>query len=187
MTEKAKIYDGAKVIGDVTLESKVSIWYNAVVRGDIEPITIDENSNVQDNCVLHVSEDYPVKIGKNVSVGHNATVHGCTLEDNVLVGMGAIILNGAHIKKNCLIGAGALVTENKTFPENSLILGSPAKAVRELSEEEIESIKENADEYVSLAFGNDSEKDIEVIKENVDEYVSLEFENDSEDDDWEEY
>ncbi len=159
MSDKARIYEGAKVLGDVKLGSNVSIWYNAVIRGDIEPITIEDNSNIQDNCVLHVSEDYPVKIGKNVSVGHGAIVHGCTIEDDVLVGMGAIILNGAHITKNCLIGAGALVTENKTFEEGSLILGSPAKAVRKLTDEEIESIRENADEYVKLAFGKSIEEE----------------------------
>ncbi len=159
MSDKAIIYEGAKVVGDVKLGNNVSIWYNAVIRGDIEPITIEDNSNIQDNCVLHVSEDYPVKIGKNVSVGHGAIVHGCTIEDDVLVGMGAIILNGAHITKNCLIGAGALVTENKTFEEGSLILGSPAKAVRKLTDEEIESIRENADEYVKLAFGKSIEEE----------------------------
>ncbi len=152
MSNEARIYDGAKVVGDVTLNDNVSVWYNAVIRADLEPVTIDENSNVQDNCVVHVSKDYPVKIGKNVSIGHNAVIHGCTIEDDVLIGMGAIVLNGAKISKNCLVGAGALVTENKTFPENSLIIGSPAKAVRELTPEEIEGIKENADEYVKLAF-----------------------------------
>lgn len=152
MSDKNKIYEGAKVVGDVNLKDNVSIWYNAVVRGDIEPISIDENSNVQDNCVIHVSKDYPVKIGKHVSIGHNATVHGCTIDDNVLIGMGSVILNGAHITKNCLVGAGALVTEHKTFPEGSLIIGSPAKAVRQLTKEEIEGITNNADEYVKLAF-----------------------------------
>lgn len=152
MSDEYKIYDGAKVVGDVTLKDKVAVWYNAVIRGDLEPVTIGERSNVQENSVVHVSTNYPVKIGKNVSVGHNAIIHGCTIEDNVLVGMGAIILNGAHIEKNCLVGAGALITENKTFPEGSLIIGSPAKAVRQLTEEEIESITENADEYVELAF-----------------------------------
>ena len=152
MSDKNKIYEGAKVIGDVDLKDNVSIWYNAVVRGDIEPISIDENSNVQDNCVIHVSKDYPVKIGKHVSIGHNATVHGCTIDDNVLIGMGSVIVNGAHITKNCLVGAGALVTEHKTFPEGSLIIGSPAKAVRQLTKEEIEGITNNADEYVKLAF-----------------------------------
>lgn len=152
MTDKVKIFEGAKVIGDVTLADNVSVWHNAVIRADHEPISIGENSNVQDNCVLHVSKNHPVKVGKNVSIGHNATVHGCTIDDDVLIGMGSTILNGAHIPKNCLVGAGSLITENKTFPENSLIIGSPAKAVRELKEEEIKSIKENADEYVHLAF-----------------------------------
>ena len=156
MSDKTRIYDGAKVVGDVTLGDNVGIWYNAVVRGDEAPISIGERSNVQDNCVVHVSEGKPVKIGKNVSVGHGAIIHGCTVDDNVIIGMGAIVLNGAHIKSNSLVGAGALVTENKEFPEGSLIIGSPAKAVRELSEEEIEGIYENAEEYVRLAF-NDEE------------------------------
>jgi carbonic anhydrase/acetyltransferase-like protein (isoleucine patch superfamily) len=154
MKNDAKIYDGAKVVGDVELKSNVSVWYNAVVRGDQAPISVDENSNIQDNCVVHVSKNYPVKIGKNVSLGHGAIIHGCTIEDNVLVGMGAIILNGAKISKNCLVGAGALVTENKEFPEGSLIIGSPAKAVRQLTEEQIKGIQENADEYIHLAFND---------------------------------
>lgn len=153
MSDKTRIYDGAKVVGDVTLGDNVGIWYNAVVRGDEAPISIGERSNVQDNCVVHVSEGKPVSIGKNVSVGHGAIIHGCTIDDNVIIGMGAIVLNGAHIKANSLVGAGALVTENKEFPEGSLIIGSPAKAIRQLSEEEIEGIYDNADEYVNLAFG----------------------------------
>jgi carbonic anhydrase/acetyltransferase-like protein (isoleucine patch superfamily) len=152
MENNAKIYDGAKIIGDVTLGKNVSVWYNAVIRADHEPVEIDDNSNVQDNCVIHVTEGYPVKIGKNVSIGHGAIIHGCTIDDDVLVGMGAIILNGAKINKNCLVGAGALITENKEFPEGSLIIGSPAKAVKQLTEEQLKGIKENADEYIKLAF-----------------------------------
>ncbi|MBQ6218458.1 MAG: gamma carbonic anhydrase family protein [Methanosphaera sp.] len=155
MSDKTKIYDGAKLIGDVTLNDEVAIWYNAIVRGDIEPIKIGKRSNVQDNCTIHVSKDKPVTIGESVSIGHGAIIHGCTIEDNVLIGMGAIILNGAHIAKNCLVGAGALITENKEFPEGSLIIGSPAKAIRKLSEEEIKGITENADNYVKLAFENE--------------------------------
>lgn len=152
MSDKTRIYEGARVVGDVTLSDKVGIWYNAVVRGDEAPISIGERSNVQDNCVVHVSAGKPVKIGKSVSIGHGAIIHGCTIDDNVIIGMGAIVLNGAHIKKNSLVGAGALVTENKEFPEDSLIIGSPAKAVRELNEEEIKGLTANADEYVRLAF-----------------------------------
>ena len=155
MSDKTRIYDGARIVGDVTLSDKVGIWYNAVVRADEAPISIGERSNVQDNCVVHVSEGKPVKIGKNVSIGHGAIIHGCTIDDNVIIGMGAIVLNGAHIKKNSLVGAGTLVTENKEFPEGSLIIGSPAKAVRELNEEEIKSLTVNADEYVRLAFGEE--------------------------------
>ncbi|RAP45060.1 MAG: gamma carbonic anhydrase family protein [Methanosphaera sp. rholeuAM6] len=155
MSDKTRIYDGARVVGDVTLSDKVGIWYNAVVRADEAPISIGERSNVQDNCVIHVSEGKPVKIGKGVSIGHGAIIHGCTIDDNVIIGMGAIVLNGAHIQKNSLVGAGALVTENKEFPEGSLIIGSPAKAVRELTEEEIKGLTVNADEYVNLAFGKE--------------------------------
>ena len=154
MSDEAKVFDGAKIIGDVKLSKESSIWYNAVVRADIESVSIGERSNVQDNCTVHVSEGKPVSIGKNVSIGHNAIIHGCTIDDDVLVGMGAIILNGAHIRKNCLVGAGALVTENKDFPEGSLIIGSPAKAIRQLTDDEIKNIKDNADEYVNLAFNN---------------------------------
>ncbi|MDO5852441.1 MAG: gamma carbonic anhydrase family protein [Methanobacteriaceae archaeon] len=149
--ENTKIYPGAHIIDNVTLENNVSIWYNAVLRGDIEPITVGENSNIQDNCTVHVSKDFPVKIGKNVSVGHNAVIHGCTLEDNVLIGMGSTILNGAKISKNSIVGAGSLVTKNKEFPEGSLIIGSPARYVRDLTEEEIKSITENAEEYIQLS------------------------------------
>lgn len=154
MENETRIYDGAKVVGDVKLGKNVSVWYNAVIRADHEKVEIDDNSNVQDNCVVHVSKGYPVKIGKNVSVGHGAIVHGCTIDDDCLIGMGAIILNGAKISKNCLVGAGALITENKEFPEGSLIIGSPAKSVKQLSEEQIKGIRENADEYVNLAFKN---------------------------------
>ena len=146
-----KIFNGAQITGDVTLKNNVSIWYNAVLRGDLESISIDENSNVQDNCTIHVATEFPVKIGKNVSIGHNAIIHGCTLEDNVLIGMGSIILNGAKIQKNSIVGAGSLVTKGKEFPEGSLILGSPARYVRDLTEEEIKSITENAEEYIQLS------------------------------------
>lgn len=155
MSDKTRIYEGARVVGDVTLSDKVGIWYNAVVRGDEAPISIGERSNVQDNCVVHVSTGKPVNIGKGVSIGHGAIIHGCTIDDNVIIGMGAIVLNGAHIQKNSLVGAGALVTENKEFPEGSLIIGSPAKAVRQLTDEEIKSLTDNADEYVELAFGEE--------------------------------
>ena len=129
----------------------MSIWHGAVLRGDTDSITIGNRSNVQDNCVVHCTKGYPVEIGDNVSVGHGAVVHGCRLEDNVLIGMNATVLNGAHIAKNSIVGAGAVVSEGKEFPENSLILGVPAKAVKELSSEQIKMIQDNADNYVKLS------------------------------------
>ncbi len=145
------ICPGAQVIGDVELGEDVSIWHGAVLRGDTDSIKIGNRSNVQDNCVVHCTKDYPVKIGDNVSVGHGAVVHGCTLDDNVLIGMNATVLNGAHISKNSIVGAGAVVSEGKEFPEGSLILGVPAKAVKELSAQQIEMIQSNADNYVKLS------------------------------------
>ena len=145
------ICPGAQVIGNVELGEYVSIWHGAVLRGDTDSITIGNNSNVQDNCVVHCTKGFPVKIGDNVSVGHGAVVHGCTLEDNVLIGMNATVLNGAHIGKNSIVGAGAVVSEGKEFPENSLILGVPAKLVKELSPEQVQMIQNNADNYVRLS------------------------------------
>ena len=145
------ICPGAQVIGDVELGEDVSIWHGAVVRGDTDSITIGDKSNVQDNCVVHCTKGFPVEIGKNVSVGHGAIVHGCKLDDNVLIGMNATVLNGAHISKNSIVGAGAVVSEGKEFPEGSLILGIPAKAVKEVSQEQIKMIQNNADNYVKLS------------------------------------
>ena len=145
------ICPGAQVIGDVELGEDVSIWHNAVVRGDTDSITIGNRSNVQDNCVVHCTKGFPVEIGENVSVGHGAVVHGCRLDDNVLIGMNATVLNGAHISKNSIVGAGALVSEGKEFPEGSLILGVPAKAIKKVSPEQIDLIGNNADNYVKLS------------------------------------
>ncbi|WP_405319696.1 gamma carbonic anhydrase family protein [Methanobrevibacter thaueri] len=145
------ICPGAQVIGEVELGEDVSIWHGAVLRGDTDSITIGNNSNVQDNCVVHCTKGFPVKIGDNVSVGHGAVVHGCTLDDNVLIGMNATVLNGAHIGKNSIVGAGAVVSEGKEFPENSLILGVPAKLIKELSPEQVQMIQNNADNYVRLS------------------------------------
>ena len=145
------ICPGAQVIGDVELGEDVSIWHGAVLRGDTDSITIGDNSNVQDNCVVHCTKGFPVEIGKNVSVGHGAVVHGCKLEDTVLVGLHATVLNGARIGKNSIIGAGAVVSEGKEFPEGSLILGVPAKAIKQVSEEQINLIQNNADNYVKLS------------------------------------
>lgn len=145
------ICPGAQVLGDVELGEDVSIWHGAVIRGDTDSITIDDNSNVQDNCVVHCTKGFPVEIGKNVSIGHGAVVHGCKLEDNVLIGMNATILNGAHIGKNSIVGAGAVVSEGKDFPEGSLILGVPAKVVKQLNESQVKLIQDNADNYVKLS------------------------------------
>ena len=143
----AKVFPGAVVIGEVTLGKRVSIWYNAVVRGDIAPITIGDNSNIQECSVLHVDHDTPILLGEGVTVGHGAILHGCRIGDNSLVGMGAIVLGGAVIGKNCIIGAGALVTQNTIIPDNSLVLGSPARIKRSLTEEEIQA---NEEEYTAL-------------------------------------
>lgn len=142
------IAKSADVLGNVKIGDSTSIWYQAVLRGDMAPIEIGERSNVQDGSVVHVSEDYPVKIGNGVTVGHNCIIHGCTVEDNVLVGMGAIILNGAVIGENTIIGAGSLVTQHKVIPPNSLVIGSPGKVVRQLTDAEVESIRDNAREYM---------------------------------------
>ena len=138
----------ATIIGDVTLEKNTSIWFNAVLRGDIENIHIGEGSNVQDGSVLHTDPGCPLKVGKNVTVGHLVMLHGCTIGDNSLIGIGAVILNNAKIGNNCLVGAGALVTENKEFPDGMLIIGSPAKAVRELSPEMIKDMTRSSKHYV---------------------------------------
>lgn len=151
IAEWVYIAEGAKIIGDVTIGEDSSVWYNAVIRGDSNSIVIGENSNVQDNAVLHTSHSHALTIGDNVTIGHGAIVHGCTIGNNVLVGMGAIVLDGAVIEDNCIIGAGALVTQNKVMSEGSLVLGNPAKVVREITEEEKKAILENADEYSSEA------------------------------------
>ncbi len=145
------IADSARIIGNVKLFLNSSIWFNAVLRADIAPIIIGEETNIQDNATIHVEEDIPAIVGNRVTVGHNAILHACKIDDNVLVGMGAIILNGAHISKNSLIAAGAVVTENKFIPENSLVMGVPARVVRELTKEEIEQINNSATHYLEVA------------------------------------
>ncbi|MDP9107474.1 MAG: gamma carbonic anhydrase family protein [Pseudomonadota bacterium] len=147
----AYVADEAVLIGRVTLHAHASVWSHVTARGDNEPIVIGRNSNVQESCVLHTDPGHPLTIGENVTVGHQAMLHGCTIEDGALIGIQAIILNGARIGKNCLVGAGALVTEGKVFPDNSLILGSPAKVVKTLSEEEIARMHANCAHYVTRA------------------------------------
>ena len=137
----------ANVIGDVTLEKNTSIWFNATLRGDIENIHVGEGSNVQDGSVLHTDPGYPLKIGKNVTVGHLVMLHGCTIGDNSLIGIGAVILNNAKIGNNCVIGAKSLITENKEISDNSLVVGSPGRVIRKVTDEEVKAIKENAIRY----------------------------------------
>lgn len=144
----AFVADTANVIGKVTLHANSSVWYGTTIRGDNERITIGENSNIQENSVLHTDMGFPMTLGKNVTVGHQAMLHGCTVGDGALIGIGAVILNGAKIGKGCLVGAGALVTEGKEFPDNQLIIGAPAKAVRTLSEQDVIKLQGNADSYV---------------------------------------
>jgi len=137
----------ATIIGDVTLEKNTSIWFNATLRGDIENIHVGEGSNIQDGSVLHTDPGYPLKIGKNVTVGHLVMLHGCTIGDNSLIGIGAVILNNAKIGNNCVIGAKALITENKEIPDNSLVVGSPGRVIRKLTNEEIQAVEKNAIRY----------------------------------------
>lgn len=144
----AYVADQATVIGDVLLAEQASVWPQAVLRGDNEPITVGRGSNVQDGAVLHTDPGAPLSLGEGVTVGHQAMLHGCTIGDNSLIGIQAVVLNGARIGPNCLVGAGALVTEGKHFPAGSLILGAPAKVVRALSEEEIARLGANARSYV---------------------------------------
>ncbi len=138
----------AIIIGKVKLEKNSSIWFNAVLRGDIEKIAIGENSNIQDGSVLHTDPGCPLTVGKGVTVGHMVMLHGCEISDDTLIGIGSTILNKAKIGKNCIIGANTLVTENKTIPDNSLVLGSPGKVIRKVTDEEIKVIRENAKHYV---------------------------------------
>jgi len=137
----------AAVIGRVELRRRVSVWFGAVLRGDNEPIVIGEGSNVQDNCVLHTDPGFPLTVGRNVVVGHSVILHGCTIGDNVLVGMGATIMNGVSIGGNSVIGAGALIPEGKEIPPNSLVVGMPGRVVRELSDEEAAALTEGARHY----------------------------------------
>ncbi len=145
----AFVEETAVVIGDVVLGEESSVWFNAVVRGDVHYIRIGDRTNVQDLCVLHVTHDtYPLVIGNDVTIGHHVVLHGCTIKDRVLIGMGAIIMDGAVIGEDCIVGAGALVTEGTTVPPKSLILGAPAKVKRQVTAKELAWIKESAKNYV---------------------------------------
>ena len=151
LAEDVWIAPDAQVIGRIVLGRDVGVWFGAVLRGDNEAITIGAGSNVQEHTMMHTDMGFPLTVGENCTIGHRAILHGCTIGDNSLIGMGAIVLNGARIGNNCLVGAGALVTEGKVFPDNSLIVGSPARAVRKLDADAVERLKMSAQAYVANA------------------------------------
>ena len=148
--KKIFLAPGAHIVGNVSLGENVGIWYNAVVRADMESITIGNNTNIQDNCTLHTGNGFPIVVGEGVTIGHNAIVHGCHIGDNTVIGMGSILLNGAKEGRNCIIGAGTLVTGKMEIPDNSMAFGNPAKIIRKLTSKEIMANKENAMEYVKI-------------------------------------
>ena len=150
LPEPGRFYvaDNAQLIGRVRLKNDSSVWFGAVLRGDNEWIELGERSQIQDNCVLHTDDGFPLTVGNNCVIGHLVMLHGCTIGDNSLVGMGAVLLNGSKIGNNSLVGAGAVVTEGKSFPDNSLIVGAPARVIRTLDDRALELIREGADVYV---------------------------------------
>ena len=148
---EARVAPGAMVVGDVTLAKDVNIWYNSVLRADYDSITVGAGTNVQDGCVLHISSGCPVVIGRNVTIGHGAIVHGCTVGDNTLIGMGSIIMDRAVIGSNCIVAAGALVVGGTVVPDGSLVMGSPAKVKRLTTPEEWDSNRRTAEHYVEVA------------------------------------
>ncbi|MEY4364229.1 MAG: 2,3,4,5-tetrahydropyridine-2,6-dicarboxylate N-acetyltransferase [Pseudomonadota bacterium] len=149
--DTAWVADNAQVIGQVHMGPNSSVWFGAVLRGDTAQISIGEGTNIQDGSVLHVDMNVPLTIGKHVTVGHMVQLHGCTIGDESLIGIGAVVLNHAKIGKNCLVGAGSLVTEGKEFPDGSMIMGTPAKVVRQLTPEQIEGLRKSARNYVQNA------------------------------------
>jgi carbonic anhydrase/acetyltransferase-like protein (isoleucine patch superfamily) len=151
VADSAWVADSGQVMGQVVLGEDSSVWFGAVLRGDTETITVGRGSNVQDASVLHADHGFPLVIGERVTVGHQVMLHGCTIGDESLIGIGAVVLNGVTIGKHCLVGAGSLVTEGKSFPDGSMILGSPAKVVRQLSPEQIEGLKRSAQHYMDNA------------------------------------
>ena len=151
VTDALFIAWNAEIAGDVTLAADTSVWFSATARGDLEPISVGRGSNIQDSVTLHVDTGFPLVIGAGVTVGHHAVLHGCTIGDDSLVGMAAVVLSGAVIGRESVVGAGALVTEGKTFPPRSLIVGSPAKAVRQVDDTLLEKIRRNGLAYVGLA------------------------------------
>lgn len=147
--ETVFVADTASIIGQVTLKENASVWFGASLRADNEPIRIGAGTNIQEGAVLHTDPGYPLEIDANVTVGHQAMLHGCTVREGALIGIQAVVLNGAVIGRNCLVGAGAVVTEGKSFPERTLILGAPAKAVRELTDEEVARLAQSAANYIA--------------------------------------
>ena len=141
------VAETATVIGNVTIERDASIWWGSVLRGDNDPIVIGEGTNVQDGSVLHADPGFPLTLGRNVTIGHMVMLHGCTIGDGSLIGIGAVVLNGAKIGKRCLIGAKSLITEGKEIPDNSLVMGAPGKVVRTFTPEQAEQMMRNADSY----------------------------------------
>lgn len=149
--DSAWVAPGAAVIGCVTLGRRASVWFNAVIRGDNERIEVGDESNVQEGAVLHTDIGFPLRIGRRVSIGHQAMLHGCTIGDGSMIGIQAVVMNGAQIGKNSIVGAGALVTEGKVFPDNVLIIGSPARVVRDLGPQDVIGVANNAADYVQRA------------------------------------
>ncbi len=150
ISDKAKVFHNACISGEVIIKDYVNIWYNVSIRGDMDKIVIGENTNIQDNAVIHTNTNLPTHIGKNVTVGHNAIIHACTVEDDCLIGMGSILLDGCIIKKGALVGAGCVVPPGKIVPEYTLVVGNPMKVIRELNQTEIEAMKINKDYYLKL-------------------------------------
>ncbi len=151
IAESAWVADSAQVMGDVVLAEDASVWFGVVIRGDTATITVGRGSNIQDQSVLHADVGMPLTVGEGVTVGHQVMLHGCTVGDFSLIGIGAVVLNGAKIGRGCLVGAGALVTEGKEFPDGSMILGSPARVVRQLTPEQLEGLRQSAQHYVANA------------------------------------
>jgi carbonic anhydrase/acetyltransferase-like protein (isoleucine patch superfamily) len=151
LADSAWVADSAQVMGKVVLEEDASIWFGAILRGDNETLTVGRGSNVQDGTVMHSDPGFPLTVGENVTIGHQVMLHGCTVGDGSLIGIQSVVLNGAKIGKHCLVGAGSLITEGKEFPDGSLIVGSPAKAVKQLTPEQIEGLKRSAAHYVENA------------------------------------
>lgn len=151
LKEDVYISETSVIIGDVTLKRNTNVWFGAVLRGDVNSIIIGENTNIQENTIIHVDENEQVEIGDGCTIGHGVIIHGCTIGNNTLIGMGSIILNGAEIGNNTIVGAGSLVTQNKRFEDGVLILGNPARVVRNLTEEEIKTNNRSCIEYIELS------------------------------------